>query len=692
MAAFCFHAIRPLRSSSVVAGFALLLGTAPGAATAADSPAELRVRHVSVFSSGVAYFESQANVEGDTTAELNFRTDQINDILKSLLVSDSGGGSIGVVSYASRDPVEKALRSFSVDITGKPTLAQLLDQLRGEPVEIAAPRAASGVILGVERQKVAVKDGQIDVDVVNVLTQAGIEQFRIQELTGIRLANAKVDAELRKALAVLAASHDADKKTVVLRFAGSGKRDVRIAYLLEAPIWKTSYRLAMRDGEKPLLQGWAMVENATEEDWRDVRLSLVSGRPISFTMDLYTPLYVPRPEVELELYASLRPPTFEGHLAKKEQAPAAAPAAPAPATSARAGRTIERLEAGQAGTPRDAGKLSFGFDLSGVGSVADAAEAGELFEYTIQTPVSIARQQSAMLPIVNQAVEGEKVSVFNPEMHPKHPLNGLQITNTSGLHLMQGPVTVFEGGVYGGDARLPDLKPDEQRLIAYALDLGAEARIEQHPARDELLSVRISKGTFWHTRKFVDSRTYVLKNKTQRPKTIFIEQRYGDEWKLVEPQQPDERTSQLSRFRVALPPGQTLSQKVELQQTRDQSVALSNLGGDQIEIYLRAREVSPKVKEALERLVAMRSELDAAARQRQRRETDIKEAEQEQERVRKNLQALEKNTDAYARQQKKLDELETRIEELRDGLTQDRALEEQKRADLERFLLSLEVS
>src|SRR5207248_2759432 len=119
-------------------------------------------------------------------------------------------------------------------------------------------------------------------------------------------------------LATLATGHDADKKTVTLRFEGKGQRRVRASYLLEAPIWKTSYRLELTE-KKPFLQGWATVENATEEDWKDVRLSLVSGRPISFMMDLYTPIYVPRPREELELYASLRAPEFEAGYDDKER-------------------------------------------------------------------------------------------------------------------------------------------------------------------------------------------------------------------------------------------------------------------------------------------------------------------------------------------------------------------------------------
>src|SRR5208282_104101 len=128
-----------------------------------------------------------------------------------------------------------------------------------------------------------------------------------------------------------------EKKKLVLHFTGTGKRRVRIGYILEAPVWKTSYRLVLGDASSHLLQGWALVENTSDTDWRNIALMLVSGRPITFTMDLYQPLYIQRPEVQLELYQSLLPKTNQ--MAMEEAAPEgealdeAASPAPAPAAA-----------------------------------------------------------------------------------------------------------------------------------------------------------------------------------------------------------------------------------------------------------------------------------------------------------------------------------------------------------------------
>jgi hypothetical protein len=455
-----------------------------------------------------------------------------------------------------------------------------------------------------------------------------------------------------------------------------------------------------------------MVENATEEDWRDVRLSLVSGRPISFVMDLYTPIYVPRPVEELELYASLRPPEHAGVVerlaakgiadkdaetlleARRRGGAAGRRGVPArPPAGGRAGKYVAGFRGRQAGEEVEEVRRFAGIELgeAGVASVATAQEAGELFEYTIRTPVSIPRQHSAMLPIVNEQIAGEKVSVYNQAVHAKYPLNALHVENTTDLHLMQGPITLFDGDVYAGDAKLPDLKPGEKRLVSYALDLGTEVMVKQQPHPDEIVSLRIAKGTLIHKHRYLDEREYVVRNKTDKARTVLIEQAYGDEWKLLEPDKPHERAPGLSRFKVVVPAQESGKQTVKLEQVTDQTVALRNLGTEEIRFYLRSRVISAEVKQVLERVIAMQTELGRVQRELQQRERDVNEQVNEQERVRKNLNTLRENTDAYRRQLEKFDQIETRIERLREQIAQLRQQEEQKRQALETYLLSLNV-
>src|SRR5215468_11574150 len=259
-----------------------------------------------------------------------------------MVLRDLGGGHVSAVSYDSHDPVDKTLKSFAINLNGNPSFSAILNQARGEKVEAVLqqsnatqPGTLTGSIMGVEEQKQQVgKDAVVEVELLNLWCAEGIRSVKLTDVQRLRFLNPVLDSEVKKSLETLALSHDTQKKAVSLSFTGEGEREVRVGYVIENPIWKTSYRLVLNKEGKPFLQGWAVVENPSDEDWNEVGMVLVSGRPISFQMDLYQPLYVPRPVVVPELFASLRPPTYEGNLRGAVDAPpvvkAASAAPPAP--------------------------------------------------------------------------------------------------------------------------------------------------------------------------------------------------------------------------------------------------------------------------------------------------------------------------------------------------------------------------
>ena len=273
--------------------------------------ATLPLTKIVLYASGVGYFQRDGQINGHGQVALRFKVDTVNDLLKSMTVQDFDGGQVSTVTYDSRDPITRTLKSFAIDLTDNAGLGNLLWQMRGERVEVATPNLVQGVIMGVETKKERVGDKDvIEVEYLNLLTDNGLRSIPLPQVQQLRVTNEQLNAELRQALAVLATSHDTQKKTVTLDFSGQGSRRVRVGYIMETPVWKTSYRLVLSDTEAPFLQGWALVENTTDEDWQDVRLSLISGRPISFTMDMYEPLYAQRPVVVPEVYAALRPQTY----------------------------------------------------------------------------------------------------------------------------------------------------------------------------------------------------------------------------------------------------------------------------------------------------------------------------------------------------------------------------------------------
>ena len=673
------------------------------ASLAAFAPAEdsavnpLPLKKVVLFNSGVGFFEHDGEVTGDAQVELKFNVDDVNDLLKSMVVEDLGGGRISTVTYGSMDPITKTLKTFAIDLTDNPTLADLLDQVRGEKVEIESPNKTTGVILGVEKRKQKAGDDEtVEVEYLNLLSDEGLRSTPLASVARIKLLNEQLDRELRQALAVLALGHATDKKSVTLNFLGDGKRSVRVGYIQEAPIWKTSYRLVLHDEGQPLLQGWALVENTTEADWKDVSLSLVSGRPISFVMNLYQPLYVPRPVVEPELFASLRPQTYGQAMEGMELGEVAKAKAEGGAASLRRAGAM----GGMGGMPpapaapmaaKSADALFAGGENAAVQSVAQAKEVGELFQYAIDTPVDLPRQQSAMLPIVNDKVAGEKVSIYNPAVQPKHPLNGLRLKNTTNLHLMQGPITVFDGGSYAGDARIEDLAPGAERLISYAIDLDAEVVAESKGYADQLVSVRLAKGVLQTSRKLRREQIYTAKNSAKQAKKLLIEYPLDPSWKLVAPEKPAEKTRDMYRFALSAEPDKPAKLTVAEEQTVSQEVAANNLDGGAIQLYLRSPVVSDAIKKALQEIVKRKSEIEQLTQRMQQDEQQIAAITQEQARIRENMAQLERNSELYNRYVKKFGSQEDEVEKLRAEIAKLQQQVNEKRQSLSEYLLGLDL-
>ena len=648
---------------------------------------DLPLRRVVLFNAGVGFFERQATVEGPVEAELRFRTEDINDLLKSMVVRDPTAEQSVTVTYGSKDPVTKALRSFAIDLTDDPTLTGLLQQIRGEKVEVRAPERLEATVVGVETHEQKVDDAVITVEYVNLLTEAGLRRIDVSTIAGIRLLNPKLQSELNQALAVLATAHSKDKKTVRVSFPGKGKRSVRVGYVQEAPIWKTSYRLVLEEDKTAHLQGWALVENTSDEDWSNVSLQLVSGRPIAFTMNLYDPLYLQRPVVELELFSSLRPPIYERALAKRSTAKAA-PQAP---ETRRAGAAVA-TEQGAADSARGGfgmGGNNVGRFLLGGPTMSQAAEVGELFQYAIDSPVTLARQRSAMLPIVAATVEVEKLSIFNPGENVKHPVNGLRLKNTTQLHLMQGPITVFDDKTYAGDARIMDMAPGEERLIGYALDLDTDVSKEGRPGRATILSVKIVRGLVESQRKYRRSVRYVIRSVGDKEKTVLIQHPRDQRWKLVEPDTAVETTPSEYRFAVRVKPGKTVALLVSEEMVQREQIALSDLNERTIQMFVQATSVSEQIKQALRDIARRKAEIAQLENQKKQLEAEVATIEKEQARIRQNMQAIGRSSTLYNRYVQKFSNQEDRIESLQEKL---RALSieiDKRKAQLASYLENL---
>jgi hypothetical protein len=327
----------------------------------------------------------------------------------------------------------------------------------------------------------------------------------------------------------------------------------------------------------------------------------------------------------------------------------------------------------------------------GVAAAARAGEAGSFFQYSLALPVSLARQESAMLPIVGQDIEGRRVSIYSEASHPKHPMHGLKLKNTTGLTLMGGPITLFEAGSYAGDAQIDSLPAGAERLLSFALDLETEVAPAARSGSDRLVSVRIARGTLTSTVTYRREKSYAAKVRGTRGRELLIEHPLSADWTLVEPKQAEERTRDRYRFLLRLPSGGSQELLVAEERQAEQTVAVSNLSDDLVAVYQKSPAVSQKVKEALAGVSRRKAELTDTLRQRQEQERRAQVIRTEQSRIRQNMDSLSRDSALYKRYVSQLDAQETELAGFLTEIDRLAKKEMEQRKALEDYILSIDA-
>ncbi len=681
-----------------------LLTLAPHAFAQAQTtpPSPLPIKQVTVFTSGVSYIERDGTVTGDATVPLTFRTAQINDLLKSMTLIDSQG-QVQPVIYGARDPIGRTLQSFAIDVTAPQSRAELLNQLRGASVSVttAARATETGQIVSVESKTVTGPNNTTStVDTLNLLGADGLHSVRLDDVTAIRLLDPRLDQEFRSALTTLASGADNQRRTVTLHFAGSGRRPVSVGYITESPLWKISYRLLLSGGGKAAFQGWALVENTSDEDWSGIHLSLVSGRPVSFIQDLYQPLYLPRPVVQPDIVASPTPQTHDSNMDAVNE-PAVSPmsaAAPAPAVPAAATATAtdqvvtatdERRQKSQANNLyQSSGLLNYS---KGVNAEASGADAGEQFAYNITTPVTLPRQQAAMIPVIAQDIGADKVSLYNADTDPRFPLNAVRLKNNTALHLKGGPVTLFDGGTYAGDAVMEDVPPGDTRLISYAVDLSVIGERQDLGTNETRTTLAIREGTLTITVRSRTKTRYVFKSRAQADKTILVEHPFDAAAKLITPAASAERTPTVYRFAVPVPTGKTATLDVVTEKPDSSTVALLDGDINGFASYADEQDIPAATRTALADIAKQRRHIQNLNELAASDESQVSQISAQQDRIRKNMAALDRTSSLYKRYVGELETQETQIANLRADAQRQRAAADAATKALRDTLDKLEI-
>jgi hypothetical protein len=587
--------------------FAGLLLFAGGADAAA---ADLVLKRVVLSTGGVGYLEYEAEVAGDAALSLDVPLDQVDDVLKSLVVYDSGG-SVGEITLPGREPLTQSFVDLPFSRAALNSATDLLNALQGAEIRVTAPKAISGRLLHVDPEAVQGPGGTMATrSRVSIMTDTGLQQFVLQDIDAIRFADPKLQQQVETALQRIAAYRGAGRRELTLHVHGSGARTVRVGYVVAMPLWKASYRLSL--GADPhaagaRLQGWAVLENFSGREWHDVELTLLSGNPVTFRQALYESYYVPRPNVPVESGGRVLPPpdtgtvgavtALQGRQAAKKAMPFAldeasnmAMAAPAPA----APPPPARIEAGS------------------------AAEEATQIAFTAPDKVTVAAGQSLVLPLLDRELPVRRVDLYQPSVEGQHPLASVELTNKSGTGLPPGVLTLYQlgggqGALYLGDARLAALPAGDKRLLSYAVD-GKVTIDRSTSERRPIVNATIADGVMHVKRMLRWSTTYRVKANSPAAPSLLIEQPRRSGAKLTAPDpKAVELTPQDYRIPLALPANGDTALTVTEDEPVEEAIRLVDLDDNRLGALAVSSELDPKVRQALGEIAARRR---AVAQQR----------------------------------------------------------------------------
>ena len=687
-----------IRSSSRLR---LIAAAGVAAAWLVASPAlaqELALKRVLLSSGGVGYFEYEADVENDATLKLTVNLDQVDDVLKSLVVYDDKGG-VGGLSLPGREPLSQVFKDLPFDQSALGSPAALLNALRGAEVTVGGSRSATGRVVAVNAEPIISPEGrQVGVrNRVTLMTDKGLQQFVLEEAENLQFADAAVREQVQKALAAIASNRAKDARTVELTSKGQGKRTVRVAYIVTAPLWKASYRLTVPgegDITRAHLQGWAVVENMSGQDWKGVDLTLVSGHPIAFRQALYQSYYVDRPYVPVEVIGRLMPRTDQGTIPVPQatQPPITAPRTGAPQRDQR--QTTADGKVMPSGIPGQTGEGGRPDNIAAPADQVAAQEALTQVSFRFPNPVTVANGRTLSVPIINGEVPVRRQALFQPETHPRHPLASVRLENNGNTGLPPGVVTIYERGsdgqvAYVGDARLGALPAGENRLLSYALDQKVTVSVESTQT-ETLVRGKIVQGVLSYEMLQRQTVTYRVKAPARESRQLLVETPKLAGWKLVKPDV--QNIGQIDgKYRIPfdLKGGETLTLEVIQEQVVKQELELVDGDEDRIVYFAKAKEFDQKTRDALNRIIQLQNVVKTAEKRVEQGEAKRTRIAEEQQRIRENLRSVPANSDLHRRYIATLDRQETELE----GLNKQRAVAEQAveaaRNQLEAYIKTL---
>lgn len=646
---------RTIRGRVVVLACLALLSAASGIARAAEAP--LPVRKVVLYKHGMGYIERQGKVSGDATVTFSFRADQMKDLLTSFYAVDLGGGTITSVRYDTAEPLARRLQEILIKVPESAALSQFLPQLKGARISAkVSGEEFAGRVLGLEPFTESA-DGRVvrQSHRLVILTDAGaVRSADLANIGELAILDEGLRADVVRLLDLALEGRRADAKRLAVSASGAGERELRVGYLVEMPVWKCSYRLILdpADKDKALLQGWAQAENTSGEDWESVAVSFVAGNPLSFSMDMYTPLYVPRPQVPVPGLQNLavnwgaapapeaaaEPQAFRQRAERATEGKMARSMAPAPA----AGFAAQRMDMAAVEAEADDAQLASLIETSG-GAAAQGAKVGELFSYEPRDPVSIPRGQAALVPIVSKRITGRRVLVYQASFSPR-PVNAWVLANDTDLTFEAGAVTFFEGSTSLGEGILSHtLPPGGQEVVPYAVDASVDVTPKISSRQEPYIRGTVADGVLQLTRVDVLASTWTLLNRGKEKATLWLHQPINPLYKLSKPEKPLKEVGGNYRFEIALAPAETQEFVVEERREVGELVSLANEDETRLRFFAAGPYLSSKTRAFLAEVGDLMAQKSAQHRLINEGQEQMRRLAEEEERLRRNIGSVSYN-------------------------------------------------
>lgn len=607
--------------------------------SALASAAELPVRSVILYKHGVGYFERSGPLAAGESGRLDFKASEMNDVLKSLTVNDSGGKVTGI-RYDSNVPLGEKLDEFPFRLAAGQTLSAVLDQLKGARIELEfGQQKIAGAI--VSARLIPGDKDHAEHEQLTLLTDSGdIRNLDLSAASAVRFADPKLHTQFRDYLAALTGARSKDKRSVYIDSTDSKSREVHATYIMPMPAWKSSYRLLFENAApEPTLEGWAIVDNTTGEDWTNVRMSLVSGKPISFISMLYDPKYIARQSAELPEDVAVAPTIHNGALeakagpmAEQRRASGAVGGVIGGVPGASDSNSFLRMDGAHAPPPPPS-------PVSSVSIAGSATEIADLFEYSIATPVTVKKNESAMLPFLQKKITGRKLIIYS-DPNTANPLSAAELTNNTGRTLDGGPVTVYDGATYAGEALVETIKGGDKRFISYGVDLGTRISTRLNSSIDSVRELHLRNGMLTARSARIEKRIYSIRNVDARAKTLIIEHPVRGGVKLSDTAKPLETASNVYRFEIRLAPEASAEFPVTEESFVDERNAISSITPDNLLIYTRNKALSDTARRQLQQLADLKTQIAALTSERARTDAEIQNLNVDEQRNRQNISSL----------------------------------------------------